>query len=255
MNEIKSAYFTQDKHKNPTHYHDNHQIILVVSGNIKITVNGKSLMAKPHSLIIFSRWENHLIEVVSDNYERYILRLNPSYDRLYSILSNRPDGFMNIIDTGEDFEEFEAVFKRICEEKNSSCELSEDMLEALTRMLMVMLHRKIPHITYNELVSELQRKFEADFSKTYKLDSLARECSVSVSTLAHEFKKVTGTSVMEYLTFCRISSAKNMLAKSASDIGKIVEECGFSDASNFSRTFKKHTGMSPTDFRKKYKTN
>ena len=64
--------------------------------------------------------------------------------------------------------------------------------------------------------------------------------------------KDTGMSVMEYLLSCRMASAKRMLAGTQMGIGEIVERCGFSDNSNFSRTFKALNGMSPTDFRKKY---
>ena len=255
MNEIRSAYFSRDSHKKNTHYHDSHQIILITKGQVKVTVNEKSFIAHSKGLLIFSRLENHSIEAESDEYERYVVRLNPVFDRLYSILSNRPDGFSNVIDTGKQFEEFEAVFKKVCLEMSLASPFREDMLEALSRELMVMIHRIMPTSVHNELVWDIQKKLETEYSALYTLEALACEYSVSVSKLSHEFKKVTGSSVMEYLTFCRIAVAKNMLTKTASDIGKIVEECGFSDASNFSRTFKKHTGLSPTAFRIKYKTN
>ena len=253
MNEIRSAYFSRDNQKKHTHYHDSHQIILVSKGQVKVTVNEKSFTAHSKSLLIFSRLENHSIEAVSDEYERYVVRLNPVFDRLYSILSNRPDGFSNVVDTGEKFEEFESLFKKICLEQQFNSPFREDMLEALSRELVVMIHRIIPASVYNELVWNIQKRFETEYSILYTLEKLAAEYSVSVSKLSHEFKKVTGSSVMEYLTFCRIAAAKNMLTKTDSDIGKIVESCGFSDASNFSRTFKKRTGLSPTEFRRKYK--
>ncbi len=58
---------------------------------------------------------------------------------------------------------------------------------------------------------------------------------------------------MEYLKSCRMANAKQMLAETDYSIGEIVEKCGFSDNSNFSRTFKNLTDLSPSDFRKKYK--
>jgi AraC-like DNA-binding protein len=50
-----------------------------------------------------------------------------------------------------------------------------------------------------------------------------------------------------------MANAKQMLAETDCSIGEIVEKCGFSDNSNFSRAFRKLTNMSPSDFRKKYK--
>ena len=81
----------------------------------------------------------------------------------------------------------------------------------------------------------------------------AKQHSISISSLSHRFRTATGVSVMEYLQSCRMANAKQMLAETDCSIGEIVEKCGFSDNSNFSRTFKSLNGMSPTDFRKKYK--
>ena len=104
-----------------------------------------------------------------------------------------------------------------------------------------------------ELILKLQKEFEENYSLYYSLEDLAKQYNISVSSLSHQFKKITGMSVMDYLLSCRIASAKNFLAKTNLSISEIVELCGFSDNSNFSRTFKARIGVSPTDFRKRYK--
>ena len=64
-------------------------------------------------------------------------------------------------------------------------------------------------------------------------------------------RNVTGLAPSASIQF--MAKAKQMLAETDSSIGAIVEKCGFSDDSNFSRSFKKLTGLSPSGFRKKYK--
>ena len=58
---------------------------------------------------------------------------------------------------------------------------------------------------------------------------------------------------MGYLQSCRMVAAKKYLAGTSKSIGEIVEICGFSDSSNFSRSFKEQVGCTPSEFRKKYR--
>ena len=249
---IEEAYYSQSGNKKSVHYHDCHQIILICRGRVSVSVNNKSFEAGSRNLLVFSRYENHSIEPLSAEYERYVLRLAPEAGRLSDVLSNRPEGFPDAFDTGEDFETIRLIFQKIHKEFFSSLPFREEMLEHLSGLLLTTLNRMSPYVEHNELVSKVKHIFERDFAKTYTIESLSREFSVSPSKLSHEFKRVTGTPVMEYLACCRIANAKRLLCESSFGIADIVEACGFSDSSNFSRTFKAREGLSPTDFRLKY---
>jgi len=76
---------------------------------------------------------------------------------------------------------------------------------------------------------------------------LEKQYNTSVSVRSHRFHSATGISVMEYLQSCRMANAKQMLAKTDFSIAQIVKCCGFSDNSNFSRTFKKRNGSLPIE--------
>jgi AraC-like DNA-binding protein len=178
--------------------------------------------------------------------------LTPQNNTLSDILSNRPEGFANVYDVGREFDEIRLIFEKISNEFSSTLPLKNEMLEHLSGVLLVTLNRLLPHFEHNELVSKIKHTFEHEFSKNYTLEALSREFSVSPSKLSHEFKRVTGMSVMEYLISCRIANAKRLLCETGLGIGDIVEECGFSDGSNFSRTFKSLEGLSPKEFRIKY---
>lgn len=104
-----------------------------------------------------------------------------------------------------------------------------------------------------EIISDIQHRFERDYQKSFSLKLLAKEYSISVSYLSHRFKLSTGVSVMEYLLDCRLAAAKKKLASTDMSIGEIVESCGFCDNSNFTRTFRRKTGLTPSQFRKKYR--
>ena len=252
MNELQEVYYSSEPNRKSTHYHDSHQIILIVKGRIRITLDKTVIEAGEKSLLIFSRYENHSVEVLSEEYERYVLRISPVSDSLFSPLSYRPQGFSNCI-SPRNFDTLEAIFKELCREYESNEPHREDMLDLLCRKLMISVKRESPSYEENPLVLAVQKRLEADYAQPLTLTALALEHSVSPSKLSHEFKRVTGWAVMEYLTSCRIASAKAMLTHSPLPVGEIVSLCGFSDSSNFSRTFKAHTGLTPLEFRRKFK--
>lgn len=260
---MHSAYYSSDIMKTSTHHHDCHQLLFIVEGQVEICVNGTAYTANSGSIVIFSRYENHSVKILSQSYKRYILRISPQFNseqsKVYSLLSNRPVGFNNILNIKDSIDEYKKLFSMILKEINSGDSLSEEMKQALINRLLIMLYRASPkNEDYFEeqslnLVLKLQREFETNYSLDYSLAEIAKKYNLSISSLSHQFKKITGISVMNYLLSCRIASAKNFLVKTDLSIGEITELCGFSDNSNFSRTFKKLNGISPTEFRNNYK--
>ncbi|PKG42897.1 helix-turn-helix domain-containing protein, partial [Psychroflexus sp. MES1-P1E] len=59
-----------------------------------------------------------------------------------------------------------------------------------------------------------------------------------------------GNTSFEYLKNIRLEKAKNKLQYSKDSIFEIAFKCGFDTTSYFSNIFKKHIGLSPTQFRK-----
>ncbi len=260
---ILRAYFSDDSMKKHSHYHDCHQIVFITEGQAEFCVNEAKYTAKAGNLLLFSRYENHSVTIQSKKYNRYVLHINPATDasqnKIYSIFSNRPVGFENIFDLSDSAADYQWIFNRITQEFSSHTIMGEEMLQLLLDQLLIMLSRRLPEgvFTFDDgifaTVSQIQQRFEKEYFKQYTLEDLARQYSISTSTLSHKFKSITGTSVMDYLQSCRIVTAKKLLTKTTMNIGEIVESCGFSDNSNFSRTFKNLCGMSPTSFRDKYR--
>ena len=132
------------------------------------------------------------------------------------------------------------------------------MLNLLTQQLLIFIYRQLPEVfaVFDEnsfdTVQQIQRRMEMDFHERFSLAALSEEYGLSVSYLSHLFKRITGSSVMGYLQSCRIAAAKRYLAETSAEIGTIVEKCGFTDASNFSRTFRQLTGFTPSGFRRQF---
>jgi AraC-like DNA-binding protein len=82
------------------------------------------------------------------------------------------------------------------------------------------------------------------------LDQAASVANMSASHFCRVFKKATDMNFSEYVARHRVEKAKEMLVESNYTMAHIAYDCGFNSVTDFNRTFKKITGITPTDFRR-----
>ncbi len=93
---------------------------------------------------------------------------------------------------------------------------------------------------------------EKHFTEEYSTAALAKECFVSESRLYHLFKEEMHTTPVAYKNELRILRSIEYIKSGYSTVEEISEELGFRSAAYFRRVFKDITGMTPTEYRKKY---
>lgn len=84
------------------------------------------------------------------------------------------------------------------------------------------------------------------------LTEAARACHVSESWLCHAFPDYTGFSPLGFVIHLRLHEACRLLATSARKLEDIAASVGYDDGFYFSRLFKKHMGLAPSDYRREY---
>lgn len=106
------------------------------------------------------------------------------------------------------------------------------------------------HLHKDELVAEIQRYIHDNLQETINFQQLAEKHKTTARTLQRRFKASTGSSPLQYQQSKRMDTAKGLLANSNESIEGISNLLGYSDSSQFSRLFRKHTQVNPTDYRK-----
>jgi len=260
-----SVSYADTPNGKPSHFHEGHQLLYICHGTADVIVDGNRQTVSDGTLLIFNRLTEHSIKVKTDIYQRYSLRVQPrsgewqENEYLLFLLFNRTDEFFYQLTDPHEREALEALFARMVAEYQASEPFRDEMLRSLFCELIVHVCRRLPcqcnesNDEITKLTHSSRQRFEDRYYEDYSLNALEEEYHLSASHLSHLFKRVTGKSPMEYLFACRLLAAKRMLATTSLSIGDIVESCGFSDDSNFSRAFRKRVGMSPSDFRKRYR--
>ncbi|MCI0490679.1 MAG: AraC family transcriptional regulator [Blastocatellia bacterium] len=98
-------------------------------------------------------------------------------------------------------------------------------------------------------LSDVTDMLHAQFSEQLSLRYLAESVGVHTVHLARVFRQFHQCTVGEYVRQLRIEFASRQLSTSDTPLVEIASAAGFSDQSHFSRTFKRHTGLLPTEFR------
>ncbi|MCI8527491.1 MAG: helix-turn-helix transcriptional regulator, partial [Oscillospiraceae bacterium] len=92
---------------------------------------------------------------------------------------------------------------------------------------------------------------EEHYREDVTLNSVCSYLAMSTSYFSSIFKTYTGLTFIEALTRKRIEKAKTLLENTSRKAYEIAWEVGYSDPHYFSSTFKRMTGMSPTEYAKK----
>ena len=104
----------------------------------------------------------------------------------------------------------------------------------------------------DEPVKKAQEFIENNFQDKITVEQLASMYALSRRNLERRFKKATCNTVTEYIQRVKIEAAKKNFESSKKNINEVMYDVGYMDTKAFRTTFKKITGLSPIEYRKKY---
>lgn len=99
------------------------------------------------------------------------------------------------------------------------------------------------------LISRIMQITESNFNDPdLSVSQIAEELSYNAKYISHLFKQKTGVGYSEYLRSVRLKYAITLFDHGINSVKNVALLSGFSDALYFSNVFKKHIGVSPSDY-------
>ena len=126
-----------------------------------------------------------------------------------------------------------------------------EKIDKALELVLKLLSDKFHALEENPIIVKIKRYIRQNLKTKLVLSEIARHVGYSPNHCDTIFKKETGDSIINYLISERISEAKRLLDEGVLSLKNIAETVGFEDYNYFSRTFKKITGKTPSE----YKTN
>jgi two-component system response regulator YesN len=103
---------------------------------------------------------------------------------------------------------------------------------------------------YYAMIQKAKQYIQLHFTdQDISLHSVASAADVSPNHFSTIFSQETGETFIDYLTRVRINKSKELLLTTQLRSADIAYDVGFGDPHYFSYIFKKHTGISPREFR------
>lgn len=101
-------------------------------------------------------------------------------------------------------------------------------------------------------IVKVQQFIDAHLHLDLSRETIAEQVYLNPAYLSRLFRKETGKSLTDYMVEQRMSKAKVELARTNVKISDIAVSVGYSNFSHFSKLFKKMTGMTPQEYRRRY---
>ncbi|MBR4039265.1 MAG: helix-turn-helix domain-containing protein [Clostridia bacterium] len=251
------------------HYHNCMEIGLCVSGSGFVRLHEKLYPFSAGSIVVAPRGVHHNQEYGDEQmiYWRYLV-LNDDY-----LLRHLPERYQTSIlaffdsirTTGLFLESsqmsgVDAVMQLMFDLRRRGDGESSQELELCVLLLLQLIARhaqSTPLDAAGESIDAQQRQpIEAALAYVYEhykediqISKLAKSCSMSESYFRKQFLKIMGQSPLEYVNAYRIHRSMNLLRTTSDSIQNIAARSGFSSIAAFNRNFRRHAGVSPSQWR------
>lgn len=98
---------------------------------------------------------------------------------------------------------------------------------------------------YTRRIAEAVGRMRRDFDQPQRIEVLAHELSMSVSSFHHHFKAVTALSPLQFQKQLRLQEARRLMLSEDLDAGSAGRRVGYNDAAHFNRDYKGLFGAPP----------
>ena len=257
-------------HSDRLHWHRYYEIGLCVEGGGTFLYASKAYRSEPGDVFVTNNYETHVAVTGADRQQFVFLIFLPSFisssGSLGQALNNQylqtfqynPLRFDNRIpaaSTGA-----EALRPSILAALDAYERRPEDwqmQVDILVRRILCGLHRvysgsSAPEQSFriNPKLLAAQEYINANFTQPLTVEEVSRVADMYPSYFRHVFKDTFQLSFKEYVTQLRLAEAQLALTATDTSIGRIIEDMGYTNVTQFYHVFRRYTGMTPAEYRR-----
>ncbi len=241
------------------HKHDFFMLLIVSKGTGTHTIDFRDHPVKNRMVFFLAPGQAHQWQL-SKNTQGFQVMFSPGFlpspHATWSFFPPTGKPFLQL-DTTQ-YQQLEQELIQLEKEANHPQLLSGNLLQHRLQIILLLLKRWYTHAfpeqapaATNRLINRFLLLLEQHYATQSDVGFYAAQLHITPSYLNLVCKKASNRTAGEYIRERLLLEAKRMLTLTAVDVKEIAYGLGFNDTSYFSRFFRKHTGKTPLDFRKK----
>lgn len=240
------------------------EIIQCFENSGSILINGELYDMKKNGLYFIHGPDTHFVAPEDLNrYSHSILLVNtPELQRLFkniemetefdTIFRSHGGLFCELSDSA--VIEVDSIFLKIDNILKDQKGMKYARLSAeLARLAEIGLEYTKHNVKSNDKLSDIFSLINDSAFNKISLEEICKKTHISKYHLCRIFKENMGITITEYVKKKRLSLACQLLMNTNDKITEIAEKCGFGDSSFFTKVFAREQGMTPTQYRAKYR--
>jgi AraC family transcriptional regulator, regulatory protein of adaptative response / methylphosphotriester-DNA alkyltransferase methyltransferase len=99
------------------------------------------------------------------------------------------------------------------------------------------------------LFEEATAIVEAEYASELSLDEIAHRIASSRRQLQRAYAEIGTTTFRDHLTGVRMARAAELLAERSMTVREVADRVGYRQPAQFAKAFRRHHGVSPSDYR------
>ena len=234
------------------HTHELAHISIVLRGAYAERYGRKNRLAEPSILVIHPPDEDHSVEFKSAGARVFSIHLKPLW-------LERVRDYSKILDSPADFSGGypASLALRLYQEFRAMDEVAPLMIESLALEIIAATARRATPTEEKtpRWLEQARELLHATFAGQVTLAGVAETVGVHPVYLASRFRKHYRCTVGEYVRRLRIEAACREVSVSDMPLSEIAAAVGFYDQSHFTNVFKRHTGMTPAQYRAAFRAH
>ena len=250
--------WNQPDNENSIHHHDFFEISIILQGESLYLIDGEWKTVRSGDVLMFNPGVDHAEKQLINTYSHQ-LHIGIKNFKLYGLEENHFPNSSSLLSIQDNqLKVFDKAWQLI-EEFNQQQTNFHFIGRALVMEMMILLLRSLEkeeqfqdaaHTNQsdrmNQVVQLITTYMENNYAKEISIEQLATLYYVSPTYLSKIFKDLTGVSPINYLIQIRLKNAHQMLEKQDLTVKEVAKAVGYEDAYHFSKSFKKHFGISPS---------